>query len=333
MKGTGKKLILSIVILTIIVVTSWILLNTERQTPEEIQAPEPWVIPPPTTEEPVPRALSTQGYVYDDKLGYGFKFPDGWEFSVSVDKDVEQCDPTQHYEAYNCADFPDANIKKVVSFEKLFKKKFEGSEYESEVSVRIELIVKSATDLQEVKNEFKQRLLGMSILNETTISVNKINGYDILIGEDSGWKLRQRVFFANGTAYIFTYQSQDEFYRMYEDIFNNTINSFNINPDSQTPASIASQSSKEIMRLADGTWNVGDGYTLTANAIDTNVRHVWLSLSKNGVQLDEKILNEGETYTYNNSIKIKIAKIYVGANSQDMVTLTDESVASHTPFP
>jgi len=326
MKGTGKKLILSIVILAVIVIASAIFLNTQRQTPEEIQAPEPPFIPPPTLAEPVPRALSTQGYVYDDKLRFGFKYPDGWEFSVGVDKDVEQCDPTQHYEAYNCVDFPDANIKKVVSFEKLFKKKFEGSEVESEVSVKIELIVKSATDLQEVKNEFKQRLLGTPILNETTTSINNINVYDILIGEDSGWKLRQRVFFANGTAYIFTYQSQDEFYRISEEIFNNTVNSFNINPDSQTPTL------KEIKRSGTGTWNVGDGYTLTANAIDTNVRHVWLSLSKNGVQLDEKIVNEGETYTYNNSIKIKIAKIYVGANSQDMVTLFDESIATST-FP
>ncbi|WAM22466.1 MAG: hypothetical protein OI717_00630 (plasmid) [Candidatus Methanoperedens sp.] len=38
---------------------------------------------------------------------------------------------------------------------------------------------------------------------------------------------------------------------------------------------------------------MGDEYTLTANAIDTNVRHVWLVLSKNGVQLDDIVLNEG----------------------------------------
>ena len=35
---------------------------------------------PPT--EPVPGALSTQGYVYDDKLGYGFDYPGGWKFHV-----------------------------------------------------------------------------------------------------------------------------------------------------------------------------------------------------------------------------------------------------------
>ena len=70
----------------------------------------------------------------------------------------------------------------------------------------------------------------LPILNETTISINNIDGYDILCGdsETPTWKLRMVVFFANGTAYIFTDSSQDEFYRIYEETFNNTINSFNI---------------------------------------------------------------------------------------------------------
>jgi len=95
--------------------------------------------------------------------------------------------------------------------------------------VEIGLIVKSATDLEEVKNEFKQGLemSGIPILDETTISVNNISGYDILSGIPT-WKLRQVAFFANGTAYIFKYASQEEFYRMYEESFNNVINSFNI---------------------------------------------------------------------------------------------------------
>lgn len=201
----NRKTIAGIVI---IVVASWILLNTYKQPPEEIQVPEPLQIPTLQTE-PVPGPLSTKGYVYDDKLNYGFMYPDGWEFFINVD-------------------FPDENMKKVISFGKDAKIKLDGRDYESEVSVRIEFTVKSATDLQEVETEFKRRLLGTPILNETTISRNNINVYDILIGEDSGWKLRQTSFFANGTAYIFTYSSQDELYRMYEETFNNTINSFNI---------------------------------------------------------------------------------------------------------
>jgi len=159
--------------------------------------------PPAPPTEPAPGVLTTQGYVYDDELGYGLEYPGGWELYVEED------------------DFPDKNIKKVVSFEKKILKD------ESQVLVQIELTIKSVTDLQEVKNEFKQGLemSGMPILNEATISVNNIDGYDILSGIPI-WKLRQVVFFADGMAYIFKYSSQEEFYRMYEETFNNVINSF-----------------------------------------------------------------------------------------------------------
>lgn len=213
----NKKLMVGLVILVAILSLAFsIWLYTER----------------PVSEESYPEPLSTGEYVYDDKLNYGFEYPDGWEFFINVDKDVEQCDPLLYYENYNCVDFPDENIKKVILFEKIFKRQFEGSDYESEVSVDLEFMVKSATDLQEVTDEFKKEveMAGLPILNETAISVNNIDGYDTLCGdsETPTWKLRQVVFFANGTAYIFTYQSQEEFYRMYEETFNNTINSFNI---------------------------------------------------------------------------------------------------------
>ncbi|MBW6470681.1 MAG: hypothetical protein K0A90_05605 [Methanosarcinaceae archaeon] len=208
-----KKLISGIAILVIVALALFVLSYTERQTsepfiPSPSIEPEPFIPIPSIEPEPYGGPLSTGRYVYDDKLNYGFEYPDGWEF---YDEGI-----------------PEGNIKKVVTFNKDIKIKLEGNDYESEVSVLIELIVKSATDLQEVENEFKQRLLGTPILHETTFSVNNINGYDKLIGYDSGWKMRQRVFFANGTAYIFTYSSQDEPYRMYEETFNNTINSFDI---------------------------------------------------------------------------------------------------------
>ena len=229
----NKKLISGIAILVMIALALSIWLYAGRQTlepfvPSPPIEPEPFV-PPPSIEQAEPGPLSTGGYVYDNKLGYGFDYPDGWEIHISVDKDVEQCDPLLYYENYTCGDFQDENIKKQVLFEKSFKKKIEGSDYESEVSVQLELIVKSATDLQDVKTEFKKlsEMSGVPILNDTTISVNNIDGYDILSGTNN-WKLRQVVFFTNKTAYIFTYQSQDEFYRMYEETFNNTINSFNI---------------------------------------------------------------------------------------------------------
>lgn len=161
-------------------------------------------IPPPT--EPAPGMLTTQEHVFDDKLGYGFEYPGGWGLSVWED------------------DFPDKNIKKLVSFQK--KKK---SKDGFEVLVEIEFMVKSVTDLEEFKNEFKQYLKysGVPILDEDAISVNNIDGYDILSGIPT-WKLRQVVFYANGTAYIFKYSSQEAFYRMYEETFNRIINSFYI---------------------------------------------------------------------------------------------------------
>jgi len=203
-----KKQILSVLILTILVVTSWILLNTDRQPTGEI--PEPSDPIPPPSPEPAPGEISTKAYVYDDKLGFGFEYPDGWKLYSGE------------------SGFPGEDIDKIVSFEKIIKMKLGESEFEDEVTVSIELIVKPATDLQEIVDEFKQRSIGVSVLNETMISVKDMNGYDILIGEDSGWKLRQIAFFTDGTAYIFTYQSQDELYRMYEDTFTEIIDSFYI---------------------------------------------------------------------------------------------------------
>jgi len=206
----NKKLIFGIAILAIVSLAFSIWLYTERWVDLPLVPPiEPSFVP---LRKPALGDISTQGYVYDDKLGYGFEYPGGWEFLIER------------------GDFPDRNIKKVVSFEKSFKHKFEGFEREAEVLVSITLIVKTAACLQEVTNEFKKELevSGVPILNETAISVNNISGYDILSGTPGWWKLRQVVFFDNGTAYIFRYSSQYKFYRMYEDTFDNIINSFNI---------------------------------------------------------------------------------------------------------
>lgn len=47
-------------------------------------------------------------------------------------------------------------------------------------------------------------------------------------------------------------------------------------------------------------WNVGDGWTLTANAIDAKAtpRQVWLTLKYNGTKVDDYILAQGQVYTY-----------------------------------
>ena len=193
----GKRFNLGISLLVAILVISIVFMGgcTKQSTTEEPSIPTP-----PT--EPAPGPLSTQGYVYDDKLGYGFDYPGGWEFYVEE------------------GDFP-KGIKKVVSFEKEIPK--DGVI----CRVLIGLTVKSATDLQEVKNELKKEIeiSETPILNEATILVNNMSGYDILSGIPT-WKQRQVVFFANGMAYIFKYASPEEYYHMYEETFNHVINSF-----------------------------------------------------------------------------------------------------------
>lgn len=56
---------------------------------------------------------------------------------------------------------------------------------------------------------------------------------------------------------------------------------------------------KQTLKLGT-TWNLGEGFNLTVDALDvrTNPRQASLSLIKDGVTLDNKVVNEGEVYTY-----------------------------------
>lgn len=49
------------------------------------------------------------------------------------------------------------------------------------------------------------------------------------------------------------------------------------------------------------SWDIGDGWTITANSIDTKAipKQVWLTLSKNGVKKDDKVVSENmRIYTF-----------------------------------
>ncbi len=48
------------------------------------------------------------------------------------------------------------------------------------------------------------------------------------------------------------------------------------------------------------TWDMGDGYTLTAQSIDAKAspRLAWLVLRRNGVSLDDRVVQQGSIYTY-----------------------------------
>lgn len=64
---------------------------------------------------------------------------------------------------------------------------------------------------------------------------------------------------------------------------------------------IMEQKKDEKQTLNLGTvWDLGEGYNLTVEALDTrsSPRQAWLSLNKDGKTLDNKVVNEGDVYTY-----------------------------------
>jgi hypothetical protein len=84
-------------------------------------------------------------------------------------------------------------------------------------------------------------------------------------------------------------------------------------------------SGAQRITLAVGeSWNIGDGWSVQAQAIDAKAtpKQIWLILYRNENKLDDRVLPEGETYNYNNIFSVKIASIYAGTVS-DMATLTD----------
>ncbi len=58
-------------------------------------------------------------------------------------------------------------------------------------------------------------------------------------------------------------------------------------------------SDKKTLSVGE-SWDMGDGYSLTAMSIDAKAspRQVWLELSKRGVLLDDKVVAQGEVYTF-----------------------------------
>jgi hypothetical protein len=100
-------------------------------------------------------------------------------------------------------------------------------------------------------------------------------------------------------------------------------------------ASIYAGSSNDMVVLTDTlladkktlsqgeTWNIGGGWTLTAQSMDMKAspKQVWLVLSRNGIKLDDEVVEEGEVYYYN-FLSTKIASIY-SVPTGDIVLLTD----------
>jgi len=155
--------------------------------------------PPVPPTEPVPGALSTQGYVYDEELGYGFEYPGGWEMQIPEVVDGE-------------------DVESVVMFTK------PGTPTTLSVIVRLS----NLTSLEEAKEEFKEglRKLGSTILEEREIVVNGREGYEVIYKPIAVVKMRQVIFLANGRAYTISYSTTEDLYDASEEIFDHVINSF-----------------------------------------------------------------------------------------------------------
>jgi S-layer protein (TIGR01567 family) len=56
---------------------------------------------------------------------------------------------------------------------------------------------------------------------------------------------------------------------------------------------------KQILKLGTA-WDLGEGYNITVESLDTTTspRQAWLSLNKDGKVLDNRVVNEGDVYTY-----------------------------------
>lgn len=85
------------------------------------------------------------------------------------------------------------------------------------------------------------------------------------------------------------------------------------------------ESEKKVLAVGE-TWDVGGGWALTAVAIDAKAspRQVWLLLSQNGTKKDDKVVNQGQIYTY-------VERIFAGETDVPMfVTYVDSIFADET---
>ena len=58
-----------------------------------------------------------------------------------------------------------------------------------------------------------------------------------------------------------------------------------------------------------------ENYRLTLIDIDVNGNEAWISLSKNGGEVDNKFVSVGESYNYNSLLSFKLDKVFLGTSS------------------
>lgn len=103
------------------------------------------------------------------------------------------------------------------------------------------------------------------------------------------------------------------------------------------PRYISTLVAKEKNLVKNENWNIGAGWALKAQSIDSKAKQVILSIYNNGNKVNERILNESDVYTYNNIFFAKIESI-INQAGIDMVRLSDiyvdsKYIPSPTPYP
>ena len=90
------------------------------------------------------------------------------------------------------------------------------------------------------------------------------------------------------------------------------------NPDLKIVAESKSLSTGE-------TWDMGSGYTLLVISMDARAspKQVWISLERENKRLDDRILMEGNTYSYQNKISFSVQSI-----SNEKLLLKNVRIAS-----
>lgn len=79
--------------------------------------------------------------------------------------------------------------------------------------------------------------------------------------------------------------------------------------------------------LEKEAWEIGEGWELKAQSIDSKAKQVSLSIYNNSVKLNETILYEGAIYSYDNIFMTNINSIFNQGN-KDFVRLTDTYIDS-----
>ncbi|GFO97308.1 hypothetical protein ig2599ANME_1508 [groundwater metagenome] len=123
----------------------------------------------------------------------------------------------------------------------------------------------------------------------------------------------------------------------------NTIKNTNTGEDIEVPKIVAVQiipawidepisSTTNLTTVAESkslvpyeTWDMGSGYTLKIQALDgkASPKQVWIAIEREGKKLDDKILTEGEIYTYRNIISFRVYSI-----SNENLMLSNVRIAS-----